>query len=316
MSANEPIDMFAPLRKTLQLRASPNQAFARFAERFGDWWPRAQGHSVFGAESRTCQIEPFTGGRILELANDGREAQWGRITTWHPPHALHFTWHAGRDESTAQRIEVTFTANDDGTLVTLVHHDWHVPGSAAADTRNGYDRGWGHVLGTFGAHASRAAARAVYNATPCGRVASFATIVHAPIERVFALLATAEGLDAWFTHGASLEPREGGQLVFRWRDLLASDGPDGEPLEFFGRVHVCEAPRRFVFDWQADSGAYDLRCAIELEPAGNGTKVSLRETGFRDDDVGLQDLLNRQSGWSQSLTELKAFAEHGIRLYA
>ncbi len=310
MSTQNVEQLFAPLRKTLHLKASPTQTFARFAERFGDWWPRHNGHSVFGGESAGCRLEGEAGGRIVEFASDGREAEWGRIEVWDPPCRLQFSWYPGRDAATAQTVEVTFTPEETGTLISLEHRDWHVLGAQAEITRTDYDRGWDHVLGSFGAHASRGAARSVYSATPRGRVAAFTTQVNAPIERVFELLATAEGLNRWFTDHTSLDPRAGGLLVFRWR----GEGAEVDALEFFGRVHTHRAPDCFAFDWQADSGAYDLRCRIDFEAAGGGTRISLTETGFRDDATGLQDLLNRQSGWSQSLTQLKAFAEHGIRI--
>ncbi len=85
-------------------------------------------------------------------------------------------------------------------------------------------------------------------------------------------------------------------------------------MEYFGRVRTHEPPNRFAFDWQADLGRYDLSCEIELEAIPAGTRVRLRETGFADSDDGLQDLLNRQGGWWQELTRLKAYAEHGIRV--
>jgi uncharacterized protein YndB with AHSA1/START domain len=55
-----------------------------------------------------------------------------------------------------------------------------------------------------------------------------ATFIRAPIERVYPLIATAEGLDSWFTSGASLEPRPGGEIVYRWKgwgaDRITTEG--------------------------------------------------------------------------------------------
>jgi uncharacterized protein YndB with AHSA1/START domain len=50
------------------------------------------------------------------------------------------------------------------------------------------------------------------------RIITHATHIRASAETVFDLIATAEGLDRWFTSGATLEPRPGGRIVFRWKD--------------------------------------------------------------------------------------------------
>ncbi|MEM1229891.1 MAG: SRPBCC family protein [Pseudomonadota bacterium] len=310
MSDEDPRELFAPLRKTLHLRTSKAQAFARFAEGFNNWWPRHLGHSVFGERSSHCLLEPRSGGRILEFDQDGGEAEWGVVTAWEPPARLAFHWYPGRDAETAQRVEVTFTADAKGTLIELIHHDWHLLGAQAEPSRERYDSGWDQVLGTFGAHSSRATERAAHGMTPRGRVVSQRLTVKVPIARAWALLTTAEGMNQWFTSDATVDPAPGGRLVFRWDHLP----PGAGPLELFGRVRRYEPERCFAFDWQADSGTYDLYCQIDFESVPEGTRIVLEETGFQDTPLGLQDLLNRQGGWAQELTALRVFAEHGIRL--
>ena len=44
------------------------------------------------------------------------------------------------------------------------------------------------------------------------------TLVRADPEGVYDALATAEGLDAWFTTGATVNARAGGYITFRWVD--------------------------------------------------------------------------------------------------
>ncbi|MEM1433514.1 MAG: SRPBCC family protein [Pseudomonadota bacterium] len=310
MSTGSAVSLFAPVTKTLHLKVSPSQAFGRFAERFGEWWPRHAGHSVFGPTSTGCLMEAGVGGRILEQGEGGAVAEWGRVTAWEPPRRLQFSWYPGRDAATAQRVEVTFTADAEGTLIELAHHDWHLLGEQAEAVRDGYDSGWDTVLGTFGAHATRAARSTLDARDLRGWVAAFRTTIDVPRDRLWHLLTTADGLNQWFTDATTLEPQAGGQLVFRWRNLAA----DGSTLEHFGRVCRYEPVTCFEFDWQADSGTYDLRCRIDFEETGRGTLVSLTESGFQETPTGLQDLLNRQGGWAQVLTQLKAFAQHGIRL--
>ena len=42
--------------------------------------------------------------------------------------------------------------------------------------------------------------------------------VRASADQVYNAFTTAEGLDAWFTNFAKVEPRPGGEILFRWRD--------------------------------------------------------------------------------------------------
>ena len=310
MTTDEAVALFAPLKKTMHLKVSVAQAFARFAEHFGDWWPRQSGHCVFGDASTGCLMEPGVGGRILETGEGDQTTEWGRVVLWEPPHRLSFDWYPGRTADTSQRIDLSFTADSEGTRIDLTHNDWHLLGDRADELRQSYDGGWDQVLGTFGAHASRASARARYENEPRGRIAAFQTTINAPVETVWELLATEEGVNRWFTDESTLEGQVGGALVFRWRELAN----DGGTMELYGRVVQYDPGACFVFDWQADSGTYDLRCQIEFEVAGDGTVVRLNEQGFQNTPRGLQDLLNRQSGWSQQLTRLKVFAEHGIRV--
>ncbi len=43
-----------------------------------------------------------------------------------------------------------------------------------------------------------------------------ATLVRAPRDRVYDALTRAEELDAWFTTGAEIDLRPGGEMVWRW----------------------------------------------------------------------------------------------------
>lgn len=43
------------------------------------------------------------------------------------------------------------------------------------------------------------------------------TFIHATPQQVFKVLTSAEGWDAWFTRETTLEPRNGGELILRWK---------------------------------------------------------------------------------------------------
>lgn len=138
-----------PLHRSVTVPVERGVAFARFAERFGEWWPRAQGFCVFGERSRDCVFEPRVGGEIFENSTGGERALWGRVTVWEPPARMAFTWFPGRTEDSAQVVEIRFTPVEGGTRLDLEHRDWHVLGEAAARVRDQYVPGWQRVLGEF-----------------------------------------------------------------------------------------------------------------------------------------------------------------------
>lgn len=138
---------------------------------------------------------------------------------------------------------------------------------------------------------------------------SFSTLIrNTTPDRVYDALTTSRGLDAWFTTDATVEPRPGGNIRFRWRDW----GPTGYSGENGGPVVEAERPSRFVFRWMVDSGRHETTVEIAIAPRGPDTLVSLVEGTYADDDTGLQDMLNRASGWGCVLTLLKFNLEYGV----
>jgi uncharacterized protein YndB with AHSA1/START domain len=137
----------------------------------------------------------------------------------------------------------------------------------------------------------------------------FDTLVRAAPGSVFDAMATAEGLDRWFTRGGStLEPGAGGALVFRYQNW----GTEDFTGEMVGEVVEHRRPDRFVFRWPVDSGGYMTTVQIDFEQHAEGTLVRLVEGVYESGDVGLQDMLNRASGWAQALTLMKFWVEHGV----
>jgi uncharacterized protein YndB with AHSA1/START domain len=137
----------------------------------------------------------------------------------------------------------------------------------------------------------------------------FRILVRVAPERVFDSLATADGLNGWFTQGTELEPRTGGRLLLRFEDY----GLDHYTGDFPGRVLEWQRPDRYAFRWEADSRGYFTTVEINFKPMKEGTLVHLIEYGYEDTPTGLQDLLNRASGWAAVLTQMKYYLEHGVR---
>jgi uncharacterized protein YndB with AHSA1/START domain len=135
------------------------------------------------------------------------------------------------------------------------------------------------------------------------------TLIRAPREQVYDAIATAEGLDSWFTDGSEIELHPGGTLMFRWRNW----GPDKVNQDSKAVVVEVERPERFVFQWASDNPSYVTTIEIEFEEVEEGTVVRLREHGYHDTPSGRRALMECAAGWGEALTLMKFWVEHGIR---
>lgn len=134
-------------------------------------------------------------------------------------------------------------------------------------------------------------------------------LIRAKRERVYDALTTAEGLDGWFTSGASVDAEPQGEILFRWRNW----GPDHISTEDSGVVLEAERPERFVFQWDFDDPERAITVEFDLEKDVEGTIVRLREYGYHNSPAGLKSLVDHATGWGEALTLLKFYVEHGLR---
>ncbi|MBI1876319.1 MAG: SRPBCC domain-containing protein [Acidobacteria bacterium] len=140
-----------PVIKTVTVACTPEEAFRYFTVDFGRWWPLAT-HSciAFASDHKdtpaSCVLEGRRGGRLLERGRSGEEHVWGTVLIWEPPSRVAFSWHPMRDEATAQKVEVRFSAVREGTKVVLTHSGWERLGDDAGKERDGYNEGWEAVF--------------------------------------------------------------------------------------------------------------------------------------------------------------------------
>jgi uncharacterized protein YndB with AHSA1/START domain len=85
----------------------------------------------------------------------------------------------------------------------------------------------------------------------------------APAEEVWEALTDPDQLEEWFANDVELDPREGGEGVFRW--------DNGE--ERHATVLIVEPGERLVLDWE-DEGEVEFK----LEEVETGTRLFVRET--------------------------------------
>lgn len=85
----------------------------------------------------------------------------------------------------------------------------------------------------------------------------------APPDEVWEALTEPERLEEWFANEVELDPRPGGEGVFRW--------DDGE--ERHAVVRELEPQKRLVLEWEDDG-----EVVLELEEIDGGTRLHVTET--------------------------------------
>lgn len=141
-----PMNGTDPIVVSIELAASPAQAYAAFAASLADWWPVAT-HSLSRQAASRCSLDATPGGAVEELAPDGTRHLWGTVQVVEPGRRLRFSWHPGREPESAQWIDVLFEAAAARCRVTLTHGGWEALGEIAPILRREYAAGWPEVLG-------------------------------------------------------------------------------------------------------------------------------------------------------------------------
>jgi uncharacterized protein YndB with AHSA1/START domain len=142
------------VRKSVTVAASPERAFEVFTTQMSEWWPR-KSHHISDADEARAILEPREGGRWYEVDKDGVECDWGYVLAWEPPRRLVLAWQlTGEwkyDPALVTEVELTFSADGDGTRVDLEHRDLDRYGDAAAQVRAAVsgEGGWSGLLQLF-----------------------------------------------------------------------------------------------------------------------------------------------------------------------
>jgi uncharacterized protein YndB with AHSA1/START domain len=128
------------IRKTVLVDFTPEEAFDLFTARIASWWP-VRTHSYGGDKVTDVVVEPFVGGRVYEVTEEG-EQDWAKVLAWEPPGRVLLDWQIG--EACGTEVEVTFEPEGPGSRVVLEHR-----GFGADEPRDRYSGGWDVVLAPF-----------------------------------------------------------------------------------------------------------------------------------------------------------------------
>lgn len=126
-----------------------------------------------------------------------------------------------------------------------------------------------------------------------------------PVAEVFDGVANPGKLTGYFTKTAT--PMEEGKTAF-W------SFPEF-PEEFPVLIRKIVPEELIGLEWKADDGDYNTTIEIRFEDLGDGsTLVTILESGWRDNQKGLESSYRNCSGWMHMVTSLKAYLEHGINI--
>jgi uncharacterized protein YndB with AHSA1/START domain len=117
----------------------------------------------------------------------------------------------------------------------------------------------------------------------------------ASVERVWETLTDARMLERWLMSTSGFEARVGTRFTLR-----------DEPREDCRALVDCEVlelspPHRMVWSWRGADDPATTRVEIELEPAGRGTRLTLRHTGEADE----RTVAGTTAGWTGKLGALE-----------
>lgn len=144
------VETIAPVFKSVTVGVDAARAFEAFTQQMGRWWK--PGHSIGEAPFVDVRIEPFEGGRWLEVDADGNECPWGRVMVWEPPTRVVLAWQIDSrwqyDPAFETEVEIRFVAEESGTRVELEHRNLERFGDAAEGMREQFDSpgGWVGLL--------------------------------------------------------------------------------------------------------------------------------------------------------------------------
>lgn len=134
-----------------------------------------------------------------------------------------------------------------------------------------------------------------------------ACLVRASRMDCFRMLTTVEGWNAWFTTGMHLDLKPGGVIIFEWKDWGVDHFSGGD----HGILIDIREGRGLTFSWHPDRPDYATRVDLDLEDYNGDCIIRVRESGFKNDELGLHSMLNSASGWGEALTLFKMYMEHG-----
>jgi hypothetical protein len=147
---------FAPVVRTITVRATPERAFEIFTTGMTRWWPDTHSIRTTDAPIAEVVLEPRVGGRWFERSTDGTECSWGYVIAWEPSKRLVLAWQLNAEwqfePALITEVEVLFRSQDsETTLVRLEHRKLEAFRDSAGKVRQAISSqgGWDLLLKAY-----------------------------------------------------------------------------------------------------------------------------------------------------------------------
>ncbi|MGI8522285.1 MAG: SRPBCC domain-containing protein [Nocardioides sp.] len=115
-----------PIRHTVDVTATPEQAFEVFTVGMGTWW--GADYSPDASTYTGIDLDPRPGG-IVALRHGEASYPIGEVTVWEPGAHYAQTFSLAMDADHPSALDVHFAVVDAGCRVNLAHGGWSVDNS-------------------------------------------------------------------------------------------------------------------------------------------------------------------------------------------
>lgn len=124
------------------LNATPDKVFTGLTADIGYWWGAPHAYSP---EPSDIVLEPFAGGRFMEVMPDGGSALFCQVTRYQPSTVLELRGHMAMSAPCNGVIRFELEPEGEGTRLKLTHA---FTGPIGEEMRDGYGMGWNLLLDT------------------------------------------------------------------------------------------------------------------------------------------------------------------------
>lgn len=127
--------------------------------------------------------------------------------------------------------------------------------------------------------------------------------INKPIDEVYKAVVNPDILNTYFTTSSSGEIEAGEVISWHW-------GSEKTDI----RVIEAEPNKTITFRWEAYNVSYETLVEIDFQEKEGNTIVTISESGWNENQEGLNSSYNHCSGWQHMLTCMKGWLEFGIDL--
>lgn len=115
----------------------------------------------------------------------------------------------------------------------------------------------------------------------------------------------------WFARSAIVLPEEGGIYAVTWGEDI--DHPDYVSIAIISKIKKPEVLLLTDFRYRSNDGSLPFNADIEVEftlkPVDSGTKLTVNQRGFPDEEIADEFYNGCVQGWIDTLTSLKKLVE-------